>query len=183
MEIRAVVGTVRLSLEPVVGWTVTVVPSTAVTTPRTLPKSNPNPPEGRARGLKSAPLPGKPPGLPPVYDSLAQVPLTAGDTVTDVAVIATVEPSLPIAVTQLPTVMSERLPALVLLMGVELLKATFTLPLAVLRISVEPLTLTRVPPARSPPRNPVEGRPADAPAVPQPAMASPSAAVDALRRS
>ena len=73
--------------------------------------------------------------------------------------IAPMESTLPVAVTQLPTAMSERLPVLVLLIGVELLKATFTFPSAVLRMSVEPLTLTSTPPVRSPSRNPVEAVP------------------------
>ena len=127
--------------------------------------------------------PGKPPGLPPAYESDAHEPPTVGDTATDVAVIAPVESMLPVAVTQLPTVMSERPPALVLLIGVELLKATSTFPLVVPRISVVPWTLTSVPPVRSPARNPVEGRPAGAPAVPQATMAKPSAATDGPRRA
>ena len=118
-----------------------------------------------------------------MYEPVAQEPLTVGDTVTDVAVIVPVKSTLPVAVTQLPTAMSETPPTLVLLIGVELLKATSTFPSAVLRISVVPLTLTSVPPVRSPARKPVEGTPADAPAVPQATMASPSAAMDGPRRT
>ena len=55
VETLAVVGTVRLALAPLVARTVTVVPFTAVTTPRTLAKSKPKPPEGRARGLAMSP--------------------------------------------------------------------------------------------------------------------------------
>ncbi len=183
VEILAVVGTVRVWLEPVVARTVSVAPSTAVTTPRMLAKSKPNPPEGRALGLAPSRPPGKPPGFPPVYAAAAQAPLTAGETVTEVAVITPMESTPPVAVTQLPTAMSARLPVLVLLIEVELLNATFTFPPAVLRMSVEPLTLTSTPPVRSPYRNPVEAVPPDAPAVPQETMASPSAAMDALSRS
>jgi hypothetical protein len=52
VETVAVLGTVMLWLEPLVGWTVTALPLTVVTAPRTLPKLGVNPPEGRGPKVK-----------------------------------------------------------------------------------------------------------------------------------
>ena len=111
----AVLGTVMSWLEPLLGWTVTVPAFTAVTTPRTLPKSDVYPPEGRGAKLKLGRPPGKPPASPP-GGVAGQAPLTSGETVNRLAVIAP-EASLPVAVMQLPTVMSETLPVPVSLIG------------------------------------------------------------------
>jgi hypothetical protein len=100
-------------LEPPVGRTVSVAPLTAVTTPRTLAKSKPKPPEGRGAKLKSrAGRPGSRPDCRPQTQVAAQAPLTAGETVTEVADGHAAWRPLPVAVTQLPTAMSARLPVL-----------------------------------------------------------------------
>ena len=100
--------------------------------------------------------------------------MTAGETVTRAAVIVPVASALPVAVMQLPTVMSETLPVPVSLIGVELVKSTVTSPLEVLSTRLEPLRLTRLPSVRSPLRNPPY--PAGAPllVVPQAASSKPS---------
>ena len=177
VETRAVLGTVISWPEPLVGWTVTAPPFTAVTRPRTLAKSAVNPPDGRGPNVKLGRVPEKPPGLTPGKDVAGQAPLTAGETVTRVATIAPVA-SLPVAVTQLPTVMFETLPVPVSLIGVELLKSTFTSPFEVLRTSVEPLTWTTVPSVRLPLRT--EGAPAGAAVVPQAATTRPSTTAAAV---
>jgi len=152
VDTDAVLGTVIPWLEPLLGWTVTAVPLTAVTTPLTLAKSEMNPPEGRGAKVKLGRPPPKPPGLPPVNEVAGQAPLTSAETVTRLAVIVP-EASLPVAVMQLPTVMSETLPVPVSLIGVELVKSTVTSPLEVLSTSVDPLRLAKLPSVRFPSRN------------------------------
>src|ERR1039458_2691607 len=174
VETWALLGTVMLGVVPPVSWTVTAVPLTAVTTPRTLSKSEANPP-GVPRGWKvKSGRPPSPPGWPPANDPVAQAPLTAGETVTRAAVIVPVASALPVGVMQLPTAMSAAPPMVVTLIGVELVKSTVTSPLEVLSTRLEPLRLTRLPSVRSPLRNPPY--PAGAPllVVPQAASNKPS---------
>jgi hypothetical protein len=107
-----------------------------------------------------------------VSEIAGQEPLTSGETVNRFAVIVP-EASLPVAVMQLPTVMSETLPVPVWLMGVELPSSTVTSPLEVLSTSVDPLRLTTLPSVRLPSRNPPYPPGTALLVVPQAAIRSP----------
>ena len=168
----AVLGTVMSWLAPLLGWTVTAPAFTAVTTPRTLAKSEVYGPEGRGAKLKLGRPPGKPPASPPAGEVAGQAPLTSGETVNRLAVIAP-PASLPVAVMQLPTVMSETLPVPVSLIGVELLRSTVTSPFEVLSTRIDPLRLTTLPSVRLPPRAPRYPPGAALAVVPQAAIRSP----------
>lgn len=168
---------VALVAAALVWRTVTDVPLTAVTMPRTA-LNLPAPAGGEKLGRGDG---GTPPGRPkPAPPNAAQLPFTGSLTDTVEASRSPVESFCPVAVMQVPGVMSATTPVLVCVIDVLVVYVTVVSPFALLRISVVPLICTSCPaaPLRTNPPRPADDGDGDvvAPAAALPQAATASAA-------
>jgi|ERR1039458_2184277 hypothetical protein len=134
-----VVGTVMVVATPDAWISVTDVPVTDLTWPRVA--VNPAAPAGGEK-LGRGVAPGRGLNVPPPNPAVTQEPLTAAARLTDVAVSVPAASLVPVAVMQVPGVISARVPVLVCVMVVVDAYVTVESPVLPLRISVDPLIWT-----------------------------------------